>query len=304
MAEALDELRLVPEPEAADAVRFSYSRPEQNWLNRTLIRLIERMSGQPRLERLYRDWAQRPVAGENIFAAALRLMEISLDIDDAAWAVVPRDRPVLFIANHPFGVVDGLIIGHLATRVRPDTKIMTHSLLCQPPEAREYLLPVDFGGTPEAMQTSLLTRRRTLDWLNGRHAVAIFPAGSVSTAQQPFTGHALDPIWHPFLAKLSRVQDLVIVPVYLHGQNSRLFQVASHIHYALRIALIFRETSRLIGSAIQVSLGDPLPATGLPHERGRAEVIAELRRRTLSLAGNDGPDPLAEFRWPGHITFD
>jgi putative hemolysin len=304
MAEALDELHLAPEPEAADAVRFSYSRPEQNWLNRTLIRLIERMSGQKRLERLYRDWAQRPVAGENIFAAALRLMGITLDIDDAAWALIPKDRPVLFIANHPFGVVDGLIMGHLATRVRPDTKIMTHSLLCQPPEARDYLLPVDFGGTPEAMQTSLLTRRRTLDWLNGGHAVAIFPAGSVSTAQQPFSGHALDASWHPFLAKLTRVHDLVIVPVYLHGQNSRVFQVASHIHYALRIALIFRETSRLVGSTIKVSLGSPLAAASLPHERGRDHVVKELRRRTLSLAGSDGPDPLAEFRWPGHIVFD
>jgi len=304
MAEALDELRLAPKSHTAGAVRFSYSRPEQSRLNRTLIRLIERSSGQPRLERLYRDWAQRPVAGENIFSAALRLMDITLDTDDAAWARIPTGRPVLFIANHPFGVVDGLVMGHLATRIRPDTKIMTHSLLCQPPEVRDYMLPVDFGGTSEAMQTSLLTRRRTLDWLNGGHAVAIFPAGSVSTAQHPFTGPALDASWHPFLAKLIRVQDLVIVPVYLHGQNSRLFHVASHIHYALRVALIFRETSRLIGSTIKVSLGKPLEAASLPHERGRDGVVEELRRRTLSLAGSDGPDPLAEFRWPGHIKFD
>lgn len=304
MAEALDEWRGASEPESADAVRFSYSRPEQSLINRTLIRLIERLSGQSRLERIYRGWAGQPVAGENIFSAALRLMDIALDIDEAAWARIPTDRPVLFIANHPYGVIDGLAMGHLATRIRPDTKIMTHSLLCQPPEARGYLLPVDFGGTPEAMQTSLLTRRRTLDWLSNGHAVAIFPAGSVSTAQKPFSGPALDAAWHPFLAKLTRVPDLVVVPVYFHGANSRLFQIASHIHYALRVALIFRETSRRIGSMVRVSLGEPLPASALPHERGRNHVMRELRRRTLSLAGSGGPDPLLEFRWPGHITFD
>ena len=181
---------------------------------------------------------------------------------------------------------------------------MTHSLLCQPPEVRDYILPVDFGGTPEALQTSVLTRRRTVDWLNGGHSVAVFPAGSVSTAQNPFTGPALDVAWHPFVAKLTRVPDLQIVPVHFYGQNSRLFHLMSHVHYALRVALIFRETARRIGTAIKVSVGDPLPASGLPNERGRDGVMQELRRRTLSLAGRDGPDPSLEFRWPRHIRFD
>jgi putative hemolysin len=138
-------------------IRFSYSRPEQRWLNRGIIRLIERVSGQPKLERLYRQWARNPHPGENIFSAAIRLMDIRIDSDDAMWRKVPQQGPVLFIANHPFGVIDGLAMGHLATRVRPDTKIMTHSLLCQPPEARDYLLPVDFGGTAEAQQTARWT---------------------------------------------------------------------------------------------------------------------------------------------------
>ena len=86
--------------------------------------------------------------------------DIDTFIDDAAWARVPSEGPVLFVANHPFGVIDGLMMGRLATQVRPDTKIMTHSLLCQIPEAREFLLPVDFGGTPEAAQTSAMPRRR------------------------------------------------------------------------------------------------------------------------------------------------
>jgi hypothetical protein len=44
-------------------VRFSYSRPEQHWLNRNLIRAVERLSGQRRLERLYREWAANPPEG-------------------------------------------------------------------------------------------------------------------------------------------------------------------------------------------------------------------------------------------------
>lgn len=285
-------------------VRFSYSRREQPLLHRLIIRLIERLSGQTRLERLYRAWSQHPLPGENIFAAAVRMMKLDIDTDEAAWSKVPGKGPVLFVANHPFGVIDGLILGHLATRIRPDTKIITHSLLCQPPEARDFMLPVDFGGTPEAQQTSLLTRRRTLDWLTAGHAVVVFPAGSVSTAQAPFTGPALDPQWHPFVGKLARLPGLTIIPVCFHGQNSRLFHIASHIHYVLRIALLFRETARRIGTTVQVSVGNPVTCAELSAEAGRENILRELRRRTLSLAGEGAPDPALEFRWPDHVNPD
>ena len=285
-------------------IRFSYSRPEQRWMNRGLIRLIERISGQPELERLYRAWARNPLPGENIFNAAIRLMNVGIKTDESTWQRVPKHGPVLFVANHPFGVIDGLLMGHLATQVRPDTKIMTHSLLCQPPEAREFLLPVDFGGTPAAQQTSLVTRRRTLDWLASGHAVAVFPAGSVSTAQSPLSGPALDAAWHPFICKLSRTPGLTIVPVFFHGQNSRLFQLMSHVHYALRIALLFRETTRRMGTTITVTAGEPISSQEFLTFGSREAFLRELRVRTLSLAGPGGPDPLQEFSWPSYICAD
>ena len=286
------------------AVRFSYSSPEQRWLNRTVIRTVENLSGQPRLERLYREWADNPPEDENIFAAAVRLLDIDVDIDAAAWARVPREGPVLFVANHPFGVIDGLMLGHLATRVRPDTKIMTHSLLCQVPEARELLLPVDFGGTPEAVQTSAMTRRRCVEWLRTGHAVALFPAGSVSTSPSPLRGPAVDVAWHPFAAKLAMLPGVTVVPVCFQGENSRLFQVASHIHYALRVALLFWESHRRQGTRISVAMGEPVRSDELAAFGSREAVVRELRRRTLSLRGPGAPSPDLEFQWPKHISFD
>lgn len=291
-------------PDPGETVSFSYARPEQRWLNRSLIRVAERISGQPYLERLYREWAAHPPPGENIFAAAVRLLGIEVGIEPAAWARVPRDGPVLFVANHPFGVIDGLLMGDLATRVRPDTKIIAHSLLCQVPEARDYLLPVDFGGTPGAAHTSAITRRRSVEWLRSGHAVAIFPAGSVSTAPSPWRGPAVDAQWHSFAAKLALLPGVTVVPVCFQGENSRLFQIASHLHYALRVALLFRESRRRAGSRITVTLGGPVTAEQLARLGSREAVILDLRRRTLSLRGPDAPPPELTFRWPRHISFD
>ena len=302
MIEAVDRLTLDEETGEHEDIRFSYSRPEQALWRRAFIRSIEWISGQPKMERLYRSWTANKPEGENIFQAGVRLLDLKIETNEDGWSKVPRKGPVLFIANHPFGVADGLMMGDLVTRVRPDAKIMTHSLLCQPPEARDYLLPVDFGGTKEAQATSVLTRRRTLDWLNAGHAVVVFPAGGVATAQKPFSGKALDLPWHPFIAKLARMPGLTIVPVYFHGQNSRLFQIASHIHYSLRVALVFRETARRIGDLFKVTVGEPFTSSALPVSCDRNTVLTELRRRTVMLGGDEAPPADQAYEWPDYVA--
>ncbi len=283
---------------------FSYSRPEFSWSRRLLIRSIERLTGQRLLEQIYRDWSDNPPAGENIFSAAMRLLNIDLDTDFSAWRQLPKDGPLLVIANHPYGVLDGLAIGYLATLARPDVKIMTHSLLCQPKEVQGYMLPVDFGGTPEAQQTSLLTRRRAMEWLKDGHVVVVFPAGGVSTSQSPLRGHAIDNAWHTFVSKLARVPDLNIVPVFFHGQNSRLFQIATHLYYPLRLALLFRETARKMNGRLKVTLGAPVASSSLENTTDRVAFMKRLRSLVYSLSGPAGPDGSQEFIWPKHITFD
>jgi putative hemolysin len=221
-----------------------------------------------------------------------------------AWRKLPKQGPLLVIANHPYGVLDGLAIGYLTTLVRSDVKIMAHSLLCQPKEVRAFMLPVDFGGTTEAQQTSLITRRRALEWLRDGHVVVVFPAGGVSTSQSPLHGHAIDNAWHPFIAKLARVRDVIILPVFFHGQNSRLFQIATHLSYPLRLALLFRESMRLIGGKLKVSIGETVPSTGLDKTTDRVAFMKQLRSLVYDLSGPGGPDSNQEFIWPKHIKFD
>lgn len=150
------------------------------------------------------------------------------DIPARHVARIPREGGLLILANHPFGIIDGLLLGDLVQRLRGDVRIITHSLLCQPPEAGDVLLPVDFGLRPEARQMSIETRRRAQGWLSAGHAVVIFPAGAVATSVQPRSGPAVDAEWNPFITRLAALPGMATVPVFLHGQNSRLFQIASH----------------------------------------------------------------------------
>jgi putative hemolysin len=299
-------------PEAAEEtpVRFSYSRPEHRPWQRAVIRAIEMATGQPRLERLYEEFRATTAGSESLFAAAVRLMGIEVDFDRSALAAVPRQGPLLFLANHPFGVLDGIVLTWLAIQARPDTKILVHSLLCQPPEAKATLLPIDFGGTEEARATTVRSRLAAQRWLAQGHAVAIFPGGSVATSQNPFWGPALDPPWHPFAAKLIRGSRAAVVPVLFKGQNSRAFHIASHINYTLRLSLLFHETARRLGSRVEAAIGAPVLYEELESYNNRAQLMMELRRRTFELAHRFGPsanafpDHRTEFQFPKHVNWD
>ncbi len=293
------------QPPISPDVRFTYSHPGQSRLRRGIIRTVEVISGQPKLKRLYLDWVicdKRP--GEPVFDAALRKLGIRPRIRSGAenLAKVPETGGLLLVANHPFGVVDGLTIGHLAMRLRGNVRIMTNSLLCRVPEVDPHLLPVDFSGTPEARRITGETRRRAVELLAQGQTVAIFPAGSVATANKPVRGRAVDSAWHPFVGRLATIPGVTTLPLNFSGQNSRLFQIASHLSYPLRIALVFRETCRRINRPIDISIGAPIRAEEL-RLLDRDAVSVELRRRAMALATPTLADPDEVYVWPSHIRW-
>jgi putative hemolysin len=265
-------------------VRFSYSTSEQPLIQRTVIQAIERIGGQRRLKKLYDEHYSNPRQGEGFFDAAIRLLKLKIQYDAAALARCPRDGPIVFIANHPYGVLDGITLAWLATKVRPDTKVLANSVLCQLPDARDNLLPVDFAGTRQARETNVRSRLAAQAWLRDGHAIGIFPGGGVSTSERPLKGPAVDLPWAPFTAKLIRAGRAGVVPVFFVGQNSRLFQLASHLSLTLRLSLVFRETARRIGTVLKVRIGRLIPFAEISHIEDRAELVQELRKRTFGLA--------------------
>ena len=168
--------------------------------------------------------------------------------------------------------------------MRPDTKVLANSVLCQAPDARDNLLPVDFAETREARETNVRSRLAAQAWLHQGHAIGIFPGGGVSTTERPLKGPAVDLPWAPFTAKLIRPSRATVVPVYFVGQNSRLFQLASHLSLTLRLSLVFRETARRIGTSLKVRVGRPLHFDEIVHLEDRTALVQELRKRTFDLA--------------------
>jgi putative hemolysin len=267
---------------AGDIANFSYATDEDPKLRRMLIRAIEKMSGQPYLKSLYNEHRTRPRHGESFWDAAIRMLELKIRWNPEGLQALPKSGPLAVVANHPFGVLDGLIVSYVVSQLRNDFLVLTNSVLYQAEEIRGHLLPVDFAETKEALDTNLKSRAAAKAHLMKGGCLVIFPAGGASTAPKPWSRRAVDAEWKTLTARLISAAKAPVAPVYFAGQNSRLFQVASHISMTLRLSLFFKEVYDKIGSEIHLRVGQLIPYEDLA-KLDRKAFMEHLRKATYAL---------------------
>jgi putative hemolysin len=273
-----------------DDYLFSYAERTDPPVKRGLIRLVEKATGQPTVKRLYLENQRRPRQAESFWQAAVRSLALDVRYDSAALARLPRAGAAVFVANHPYGVLDGIVISWLIEKVRPDFLVLTNAVLLRASEVRDFVLPVDFSESPDAIETNLKSRAAARTHLERGGAVIVFPAGGVSTAPDRLGRRpAIDAPWRPFVAQLIQRARATVTPIYFGGQNSRLFQIASHLSLTLRLSLIFHEVKSRIGTALPVAIGAPIPFAEIAHIKDRQKLADDLMARTYALANRQPP---------------
>jgi putative hemolysin len=279
-----------------DDYLFSYATPSDPPVKRGLIRLVEKATGQPTLKRLYLDNQRHPRPSETFWDAAVRSLALDVLFDRAALERIPSAGPVVFVANHPYGVLDGIVISWLVQKIRADFVVLTNAVLMRAQEVRDFVLPIDFSDSPEALAMNLKSRAAARAQLERGGAVVVFPAGGVSTAPDRLGRRpAKDAPWQPFVAQLIQRSKATVIPIWFGGQNSRLFQIASHVSLTLRLSLIFHEVKSRIGTQLPVAIGAPIPFAEIADVADRQALADLLMARTYGLALN-APRPVEQSR--------
>lgn len=272
---------LFPHADDVDSV-LSYAAPEDGAGKQAVIRLIERLGGQRKIQVLYERARIQAESNEDPWTFGERGLGLTFPADLASSAAVPREGPLVVVANHPFGIIDGLALCRLVSHARTDLKVVAMSTLWAIPELRRYVLPINFAPTPQAASESARSRAEARRHLKEGGCLVIFPAGAISSARRPF-GQAIDGPWHPFVARLIMANRTAVLPVRFFGQNSRLFQMASLIHPTLRLGLLMGETVRRIGTRVDLAIGDLMPYSELSQFSDPRALMAHLRAVTYGI---------------------
>lgn len=274
-----------------NAVRFkelSYANENDPRLKRWFIRSMEGLGGRDRYARLYDIWRTSIVGtSQRVFGDMLDLIDVRLAVR-GAWP--PKDLPegpVVIVANHPFGIGDGIAVLALAEQLGRPFRVMIHNDLLRVPEMEAYALPVSFEETKEALALNMKTRAEAVRLLKEGTTVVVFPAGGVATARKVF-GRAEDLPWKMFPAKLIQAAQANVIPVYFEGQNGRLFHLASKVSMTLRLSLLIREFRRLSGSTITARIGETITWTEL-DAGDRKTIMARLYAAVFAMAPGRKP---------------
>ncbi|NJS37869.1 MAG: acyltransferase [Rhodobacteraceae bacterium] len=265
--------------------RLSYAGTFKNPFKAGTIRAIEWMTAKIQLLRLIRSFEKSGAPhGAPFWPKAIRHMGIRIDTPADEIARIPATGPLVVVANHPSGLVDGMVMAEMINRVRSDFKILTRSLLTGIPEVEEFMIPVPFPHEDNARELGLQMRDETMKHLKAGGAIIIFPAGKVAMCPG-WWGKAVEAEWNVFTHKIVRSSGATILPIYFPGQNSRAFLIANKVSDTIRQGLLLYEIKRSLFKPQRPVIGEPIPAEELKKWEGNPRgFLAWLREHTLGLA--------------------
>ena len=213
----------------------------------------------------------------------LEAMEVQTTIGGLTTDAIPKQGPLIVLSNHPFGLLEGLVLDTLLQSIRDKSTVMATSWLEQIPEFRERLIFVGPVGNRRRRNTSIKGWREALSWLNSGNALGVFPAGCVARFQWRKLSIS-DMEWSPHIAGAIRRTRARTLLVYFHGHNGLMFQLLSALVPPLVDFRIIREFINKRRYKLRLTIGRVIEVEELEHYGSDTEVIAALRKETESLA--------------------
>jgi putative hemolysin len=275
-------------PFALDPEALGVRIPNLLW--RVLRPRLERMLGLEALRRCYTRAVACPEPAD-FSERALKAVGVSWVVPEDDLARVPTAGPLVAVANHPFGLLDGLILIALLQRIRPDVRVFGNFLLWRIPELRETIIPVDPFGGAAATSRNVGPLRSAIEWLKGGGVLGVFPAGEVAH-WSPRDCCVRDPAWSPMVARMVAGARCDVLPVFFQGQNGPSFQLFGLLHPRLRTIMLPREALNKRRHVVHGRIGTVIPFSRSNRFEDSQELIDYLRVRTMILGGKtNGSEP-------------
>lgn len=203
---------------------------------------------------------------------------------------IPQDKPMIFVANHPLGALEGMLLSRLLLRYRPDLKVLTNQMLLCFKEFNELFIGVDVLN-PNKQAENAKGMRLIAKHLGKGGALLVFPSGTVGHVQpsQILTKHwqVNDAPWQDIVGRLAMKYKAPCVPIHVSGKNSRAFYLSGLIHPRLRTLLLPRAMINSGKQCVSATIGQPIIL-----EKGQLtpEAATEYLRLACEMLANKNED--------------
>ena len=242
-------------------------------------KIINKISKVDVIKSLYKINYEDLKKSSNFWKKTLDILNIDYYAENIA--NIPKTGSAIVVANHPFGLLDGLIICSIICDIRKDYKILINEEVSQIDQIREYLLPIKFSTVTADIKKNIITKKKAIEHLNSNGILITFPSGEVATSSLIFN-EANEREWKPLIGSIINKTKADIVPVRFFGKNSLFFQTIGFINNNLRRVLFIRELFNKKNKKFNLSIGKRI--TLLQKEKlSNRQIVEKLRSIVLNI---------------------
>lgn len=258
---------------------------------RLLERAAERVTGLHTLDTYYRQLPQH-LDSKTFLRHTLEKLGVQYQVSSGHLSDIPATGPLVIVANHPLGAVEGVILAEILLQVRPDVKVLANQFLKRLPELAPLFISVDVFEGKNAVSANIKALREGLQHLKNDGVLLVFPAGEVSTFDKQ--GQLNDKPWSRSVAKLIKRSNANALAMHINGHNSKPFYWAGMVHPYLRTAMLGREMLNKTNQMIDISIGEVIERKELESLENEQQLVDYLRLNTYLLAphAEHQPPPL------------
>ena len=265
-------------------IAFTFATAEVNRLGQLFIMITELMTGKIKLKKLYDQYLLEERPPQFFWDDAVSKLNLTLKTSFQEGSYIPKKGKLIVIANHAFGVADGVSICSLISKVRHDYKMVTHKVLRQADAVKDKILPIDFNENKEALLTNISTRKEAEKMLLNDGVLILFPSGRIATKKNLRKNtKADDGEWKQWVSKLILKTKSPVLPIFFDGQNSQWYHIANKLGLTFRYSLCMYELKRKIGDNINMYFGSVIPYEHLVKIGDIQEITRYLKSVTYSL---------------------
>ena len=265
-------------------IAFTFATAEVNRIGQLFIMITELLTGKLKLKKLYDQYLSENRPPEYFWDDAITKLKLTIITNFQEGSYIPKKGKLIVIANHAFGVADGVSICSVISKVRQDYKMVTHKVLRQADAVKDKILPIDFNESKEALFTNINTRKEAETVLRNEGVIVLFPSGRIATKKKLGKNiKADDGEWKQWVSKLILKTKSPVLPIYFDGQNSHWYHIANKLGLTFRYSLCMYELKRKIGDNIYMYFGSLISYENVAKIGDIKEITKYLRSVTYSL---------------------
>ena len=265
-------------------IAFTFATAAVNRIGQLFIMITELLTGKLKLKKLYDEYQSENRPPQLFWDDAVTKLDLKLITKFKKNSYIPSKGKLIVIANHAFGVADGVSICSVLSKVRQDYKMVTHKVLRQADAVKDKILPIDFNDTKEALLTNINTRKEAEKVLLNDGVIVLFPSGRIATKKNLNKNtKADDGEWKQWVSKLILKTKSPVLPIFFDGQNSQWYHMANKLGLTFRYSLCMYELKRKIGDSINMYFGSIISYEDLAEIGDIKEITLHLRSVTYSL---------------------